>query len=92
MIDVKGLVDRVAEGRMSAELCAEMLAKEFKGGPATKRAPEDAEVIERRAANSTVEEFKSGTMDEVGAAYAAGRLTDEQYATIYKAVAGDTGA
>lgn len=89
MINVKQLIDRVADGTMSAEMCGELLAKEFPASPPAARSVQDVEDILRREADGQVDEFKSGSLDEVGAAYVTGRLNDEQYAAIYQAIAGE---
>jgi hypothetical protein len=45
----------------------------------------------RREADGQLDEFQSGSLDEVRAAYVTGRLSDEQYAAIYQAIAGEAG-
>lgn len=93
MIDVKAMIERVVAGKMSAQMCGDMLAKEFKGAPAApERTKENADVVMRRDANSNVEEYREGTLDELHRAYVAGDLSDEDYATIAGALTGDTNA
>ena len=62
MINVKQLIDRVAEGTMSAEMCGEMLAKEFPAARPTARSVQSVEDTLRREANGEIDEFKSGSL------------------------------
>lgn len=91
LINVNQLIDRVAEGTMSAEMCGELLAKEFPAARPAVRSVQDVEDVLRREADGQLDEFQSGSLDEVRAAYVTGRLSDEQYAAIYQAIAGEAG-
>ena len=86
-MDIKDLVNRVVDGTMSAEELGQMLAARYTVAAVTQnRTDEEVEELARRAANNIVDEFKPNTLEEVIAAYYAGRLTDEQYGTIMRAV------
>lgn len=91
MADIKELMDRVSSGDLSAHECGEILAKRFRVVAARPRTEEEIDELERRCANGEIDEFTPGGLDELNLAYASGRITDHDYATIFQAIAPPTG-
>ena len=90
LMDPAMLLDRVAAGQLSPEQCGRMLRDQYGAPQQVERDDAYVEDLNRRTDNSEVDEFTPGSVDEVTAAYMSGKINDEQYAIITKALTGDT--